>query len=61
VSRDAARVNAIRALVDEVVEAGSELVLADDSLTLARHAARRGWIAREALTEIHAAQLQATA
>jgi hypothetical protein len=45
-----------RALANQVVQAGSELVLADDSLTMARHAARRGWISEATLPEIKAEQ-----
>jgi phosphatidate phosphatase APP1 len=46
------RVVAIRVLADEVTAAGSALVLADDTLAAARHAAAHGWIADEALDEI---------
>jgi phosphatidate phosphatase APP1 len=56
VSRELERPEAIRALADDIVEAGSELVLADDSLSMARHAVKRGWIAEEALEEIAAEQ-----
>ncbi len=56
VDHDPERGAAIRALADEVLEAGSELLLADDSLSMAQHAAEHGWIAREALPEIVAAQ-----
>lgn len=38
------RVAAIRQLADEVRVAGSSLVLADDTLAIARHAAEHGWI-----------------
>jgi phosphatidate phosphatase APP1 len=48
------RVAAIRALAAEVERAGSALVLADDTLAAAEHAASRGWIQREALDEIRA-------
>jgi phosphatidate phosphatase APP1 len=47
---------AIQALAEEILDAGSELVLADNSLSMARHAARRGWISKEALPEIQAEQ-----
>ena len=56
VSRDLERPEAVRALAGEIVDAGSELVLADDSLSMARHAARRGWIKEDALREIEAEQ-----
>ncbi|MFP3895992.1 MAG: App1 family protein [Anaerolineales bacterium] len=56
VDPDPERAAAIRALANEVLEASSELILADDSLTMARHAAAQGWIAPEMLSEIEAAQ-----
>ena len=52
VHRDAARTARIQALAREVEAAGSALVLADDTLAAARHAALHGWIASEALDEI---------
>lgn len=58
VGRDLERPAAIRALADEIVEAGSTLLLADDSLAMARHAAERGWISSEALSSIHAEQIR---
>jgi phosphatidate phosphatase APP1 len=42
----------IRALADRVTAAGSTLLLADDTLTAARHAAAHGWINEDALAEI---------
>jgi phosphatidate phosphatase APP1 len=54
VTRDAARTAAVRALAQEVAHAGSDLVLADDTLAAARHAEARGWIAAEALREVEA-------
>jgi phosphatidate phosphatase APP1 len=42
----------IRALATRVTEAGSTLLLADDTLTAARHAAAHGWISEDALPEI---------
>ncbi len=56
VSGDLGRPASVRALADEIAAAGSELVLAEDSLTMARHAVRRGWISSEALHEIRAEQ-----
>jgi phosphatidate phosphatase APP1 len=47
---------AIRALADEIAEAGSTLLLADDSLAMSRHAARQGWIRPEAVSAIRAEQ-----
>ena len=46
------RVAALARLSEEVKAAGSTLVLADDTLTIASHAAVHGWIRREALPEI---------
>jgi phosphatidate phosphatase APP1 len=46
------RVEAIRALADEVTAARSTLVLADDTLAAARHAAEHGWILADALPSI---------
>ncbi len=56
VSPDLGRPRAIHALAEEVVAAGSALVLAEDSLAMAKHAAREGWIAAEALPAIKAAK-----
>jgi phosphatidate phosphatase APP1 len=47
-----ARLDAIRALSKEMEAAGSALVLADDTLAVARHAAEKGWISPNALSEI---------
>ncbi len=58
VGRDVERPAAIRALADEIVDAGSELVLADDSLSMARHAAQRGWIQKRELALIASEQAQ---
>jgi phosphatidate phosphatase APP1 len=54
VSRDPSRAAAISRLADEVLKDGSALVLADDTLAAARHAAERGWIAAASLAEIGA-------
>ena len=48
------RVGAIRALAAEVEKAGSALILTDDTLAAARHAAERGWISPATLSEIGA-------
>jgi phosphatidate phosphatase APP1 len=58
VSRDLDRPRVIRKLADEIVDAGSELVLAEDSWSMARHAARRGWIPDGMISKIKAAQLR---
>jgi len=52
VSRAPERVEAIRALAGEVEKAGSSLILADDTVTAARHAAGNGWIDPACLAEI---------
>ena len=52
VSPEAERTARIQALAREVADAGSTLVLADDTLAAARHAAMHGWISSDALTEI---------
>ena len=52
VTMNADRSRAIAALADEVVAAGSSLVLADDTLTAARHAAEHGYINADALGAI---------
>jgi len=48
------RSESIRALAEEVSNAGSTLLLADDTLAAARHAAAHGWISEDALGEIGA-------
>jgi phosphatidate phosphatase APP1 len=52
VSRDPSRDTAIQALAREVRKAGSEILLADDSFIMARHAAEHGLISSEALAEV---------
>ena len=52
VSRDLKRPEAVHALAKEVVAAGSALVLADDSLAIARHAVELGLISPTALASI---------
>ena len=52
VSANPERNERIRTLAREVADAGSTLVLADDTLAVARHAALHGWIASGALDEI---------
>ena len=46
------RTDRIQALAREVASAGSTLVLADDTLAVAKHAAMHGWIASDSLAEI---------
>jgi phosphatidate phosphatase APP1 len=50
--RDADRIAAVNALAAEVKAARSTLVLADDTLAAARHAAEHGWIPASALAGI---------
>lgn len=52
VTPHADRTARIQALAREVAESGSTLVLADDTLAAARHAAMHGWISSDALAEI---------
>jgi phosphatidate phosphatase APP1 len=52
VTPHAERLARIEALAREIAAAGSTLVLADDTLAVARHAAMHGWIASDALAEI---------
>jgi phosphatidate phosphatase APP1 len=54
VSRDPLRRREIAALAGEVSAAGSTLVLADDTLAAARHAAEQGWIEPDAVDEVAA-------
>lgn len=54
VSRGLQRPNAIRELAKKVVEAGSTLILADNTLPMAQYAIEQGWISPAAFPEIHA-------
>ncbi|HET6763544.1 MAG TPA: hypothetical protein VFH27_07720, partial [Longimicrobiaceae bacterium] len=45
----------IRALAAEVEAAGSALMLTDDTLTAAKHAAERGWIRPESVAGVEGA------
>jgi phosphatidate phosphatase APP1 len=55
VSPGVGRAAAVQALAQEVRAAGSELLLADDTLACARHAADRGWIEATAVEAVAAA------
>ena len=44
---------AVQALAAQVLEAGSSLILADDSYAAAKHAAENGWIAKSALPSVN--------
>jgi phosphatidate phosphatase APP1 len=48
------RIAAIQALAEEVRHAGSSLLLCDDTLAAAWHAAELGWIRRETVDEVRA-------
>lgn len=52
VRQDPERSPAIRNLAERVSRGGSTLVLADDTLAVARHAAAHGWIRDETLSDI---------
>ena len=52
VTRDPARAAAIGELAAEVKRAGTSLVLADDTLAAARHAAEHGWISESTLGDV---------
>jgi phosphatidate phosphatase APP1 len=52
VSHKTKRIDAINALSAEIAQAGSSLILADDTLAAAKHAAAQGWIPSEVLTAI---------
>lgn len=54
VSPDPLRRETVRALADEVERAGSALLLAEDTLSAARHAAQNGWIADKAVDAVGA-------
>jgi phosphatidate phosphatase APP1 len=53
VNRDAERKASVQKLADEVLAAGSSLVLTEDTLGAAKHAAEHGWIDRASLPDIH--------
>ena len=52
VSRRATRSAAIKVLAEQVKVSASELVLAEDTLTLAQHAAAKGWIDPVRLSDV---------
>lgn len=51
VKHDASRVDEIRKLADQVESNGSVLVLAEDALVMADHAAQQGWISSNAVSQ----------
>ncbi|MDP9205739.1 MAG: DUF2183 domain-containing protein [Gemmatimonadota bacterium] len=54
VSRNAERSAAVKKLAEEILAAGSTLVLAEDTLGAAKHAAEQGWISTDALPDVRA-------
>jgi phosphatidate phosphatase APP1 len=52
VTANMARSTTVKKLAEEVLAAGSVLVLAENSLAAAKHAAEQGWIRADALPEI---------
>lgn len=52
VTLNAERSQAVKKLAEEILAAGSTLVLAENTLAAASHAAEHGWIASEALPDI---------
>jgi phosphatidate phosphatase APP1 len=52
VNRTAERKASVKKLADEVLDAGSVLVLADDTLGAARHAAENGWIHFDSIEQV---------
>jgi phosphatidate phosphatase APP1 len=52
VTRSSERNSSIQKLADEIVESKSALVLADDTLGAAKHAAEHGWISEKKLPEV---------
>jgi phosphatidate phosphatase APP1 len=52
VSLNAERSASVKKLAEEVLGAGSTLVLSEDTLGAAKHAAEHGWISKEALPEV---------
>ncbi|HZI99449.1 MAG TPA: phosphatase domain-containing protein [Gemmatimonadaceae bacterium] len=53
VNRDAERKASIEKLAKEILDAGSSLVLAEDTLGASEHAVKQGWIHPESLPDIH--------
>ncbi len=52
VEEDDGRPAAVRKLAQEIQAAGSTLILAEDTLAMARHAAQEGWIGDEAIRQV---------
>ena len=58
VSEEAGRKEAVQALAEEVKRDNAELVLVPDTVSAARHAAARGWIAGDAVPQVQAAKVE---
>ncbi|MEO5815960.1 MAG: phosphatase domain-containing protein [Gemmatimonadaceae bacterium] len=54
VTHDEERSTAVKKLAEELLAAQSTLVLSEDTLGAATHAAEQGWISRDALPSVHA-------
>jgi phosphatidate phosphatase APP1 len=52
VTRNVERSTSVKKLAEEILAAGSTLVLAEHTLDAAMHAAEQGWISRDALSEV---------
>jgi phosphatidate phosphatase APP1 len=52
VTASADRSGAVKKLAEEILAAGSTLVLAEDTLGAARHAAEQGWISGDSLPDV---------
>jgi len=52
VTLNAERSQAVKKLAEEILAAGSTLVLAENTVAAARHAAEQGWIRSDALPDI---------
>ena len=52
VTTDPARARAIGELADEVRSVGSELMLSDDTMAAAKHAAERGWVGARTIRRV---------
>jgi len=52
VTSSAERSGAVKKLAEQILAAGSTLVLAEDTLGTARHAAEQGWISPDALPDV---------
>jgi phosphatidate phosphatase APP1 len=57
VSRDLKRPAVIHDLAKKVIDAGSTLILTDDTLAAAKHAIEQGWISRDRFPEIVAEKI----